>query len=56
MKVRCSEGVANHIGAEPCADIREDIGEASAGERIGEPSSRGAPGCRQEVKGESPMQ
>jgi hypothetical protein len=40
VKVRRSEGVANHTGPEPCADIREDIGEASAGERIGQPSSR----------------
>ena len=40
MKVRCSEGVAIRTGPEPCADICEDICEASAGERIGQPSSR----------------
>ncbi len=40
MKVHCDEGVATHIGPEPCADIREDTGEASVGERIGQPSSR----------------
>lgn len=40
MQVRCDEGVANHIGPEPCAGIREDAGEASAGERAGQPSSR----------------
>ena len=40
MQVSCSEGVANHTGPEPCVGIREDDGEASAGERIGQPSSR----------------
>src|SRR6266496_4863650 len=40
VKVHCDEGVATHIGPEPCADIREDTGEASVGERIGQPSSR----------------
>ena len=40
MKVRCDEGVANHIGPEPCVGIREDAGEASAGERTGQPLSR----------------
>ncbi len=40
MKVHCDEGVATHIGPEPCADIREDTGEASVGESIGQPSSR----------------
>ena len=39
VKVRCDEGVANHIGPEPCAGIREDVGEASVGERIGQPLS-----------------
>ena len=39
MKVHCDEGVANHIGPEPCAGIREDVGEASVGERIGQPLS-----------------
>ena len=40
MKVRCDEGVAIRIGPEPCADIREGAGEASAGVRIGQPLSR----------------
>ena len=40
MKVRRNEGVAIHIGPEPCTGIREDVGEASAGERIGQPLSR----------------
>ena len=39
MKVRCDEGVANHIGPEPCAGVREGIGEALTGERIGQPTS-----------------
>lgn len=39
MEVHCDEGVANHIGPEPCAGIREDVGEASVGERIGQPLS-----------------
>jgi len=40
VQVHCDEGVANHIGPEPCADIREDVGEASAEERAGQPLSR----------------
>jgi hypothetical protein len=40
VEVHCDEGVANHIGPEPCAGIREDAGEASAGDRIGQPLSR----------------
>jgi hypothetical protein len=55
VRVHCDEGVATHIGPEPCADVREDVGEASAGERTGQPLSRGAPGDRQEVDGESPL-
>ena len=39
MRVHCDEGVT-HIGPEPCADVREDVGEASAGERTGQPLSR----------------
>ena len=39
MQVRCDEGIANHIGPKPCAGIREGVGEASAGERIGQPLS-----------------
>ena len=40
MQVRCNEGVAIRIGPEPCAGVREGVGEASAGERIGQPLSR----------------
>ena len=40
MKVHCDEGVATHIGPKPCAGVREDVGEASAGEHIGQPLSR----------------
>ena len=40
MQVHYDEGLANHIGPEPCAGIREDSGEASAGDRIGQPLSR----------------
>ena len=40
MQVHCDEGVATHIGPEPCADLREDVGEASVGERTGQPLSR----------------
>jgi hypothetical protein len=40
VRVRRNEGVATHIGPKPCAGIREDVGEASAGERIGQPLSR----------------
>ncbi len=32
MRVRRDEGVAIRIGPEPCAGIREGVGEASAGE------------------------
>lgn len=40
MEVHCDEGVAIHIGPEPCVVAREGRGEASAGESIGQPSSR----------------
>ena len=40
MQVLCDEGVATHIGPKPCAGVREDVGEASAGEHIGQPLSR----------------
>jgi hypothetical protein len=40
VQVHCDEGAAIHIGPEPCTGIREDVGEASAGERIGQPLSR----------------
>jgi hypothetical protein len=40
VKVHCNEGVAIRIGPEPCVGIREGDGEASVGERIGQPLSR----------------
>ena len=40
VKVRHDEGVANRIGPEPCVGAREGVGEASAGERTGQPLSR----------------
>ncbi len=40
MRVRRNEGVAIHIGPKPRVGIREDVGEASAGECIGQPLSR----------------
>jgi hypothetical protein len=40
VQVHCDEGVANHIGLEPCAGGRETVGEASVGDRIGQPLSR----------------
>jgi hypothetical protein len=39
VKVHCDEGVANHIGPEPCVCAREGRGEASVGESIGQPLS-----------------
>jgi hypothetical protein len=40
VKVRYNEGVAIHIGPEPCIVGREVRDEASAGERTGQPLSR----------------
>jgi hypothetical protein len=40
VKVHYDEGIANHIDPEPCAGIREDVGEASVGEHAGQPLSR----------------
>ena len=40
MQVHCDEGVAIHIGPEPCVHVRESMDEASAGEGIGQPLSR----------------
>ena len=40
MQVHYDEGVAIRIGPEPCVAAREGRGEASAGERIGQPLSR----------------
>jgi hypothetical protein len=40
VQVHYDEGVANRIDPKPCAGIREDAGEASAGGRAGQPLSR----------------
>ena len=40
MQVHYDEGVAIHIGPEPCVGTREGAGEASVGECIGQPLSR----------------
>ena len=40
MQVHCDEGVAIRIGPEPCVGVREDVGEASVGECVGQPLSR----------------
>ena len=39
MKVHYDEGIANHIGPEPCVDVCKGGSEASVGERIGQPLS-----------------
>jgi len=48
VKVHCDEGVAIHIGPEPCVATREGNREASVGERVGRLLSRERtyPGCR----------
>ena len=48
MQVLYDEGVANHIAPEPCMLFREEQDEASAGDRVGWPSSRerSSPGRR----------
>jgi len=43
VRVRYDEGVAIHVGPEPCVSGREARGEASAGDRAGQPSSRESP-------------
>ena len=40
MQVHYEEGVAIHIGPEPCVGVRKDADEASVGEGIGQPLSR----------------
>jgi hypothetical protein len=40
VEVHCDEGGAIRIGPEPCVHARESMGEASAGEGIGQPLSR----------------
>ena len=39
MQVLRDEGVATHIGPEPCVPVREGRGEASVGVCVGQPSS-----------------
>jgi hypothetical protein len=50
VRVSYDEGVANHIGPEACAGVREGVSEALTGERTGqadrERPRRGAPGAR----------
>ena len=43
MRVPYDEGVATRIGPEPCAGVREGVGEASVGECIGQPLNRESP-------------
>jgi hypothetical protein len=43
VQVPYGEGVANHIGPEPCPDVRKGAGEASAGECAGQPLNRERP-------------
>lgn len=40
MEKSNGEGVATHIGPAPCAVVRKDVGEASAGVRAGRVLSR----------------
>jgi hypothetical protein len=40
VQVRYDEELATHVDPEPCADAREDVGEASVGVRAGQPLSR----------------
>ena len=48
MQVPRDEGVAIHIGPEPCVAVREDDDEASVGEGIGRAIQprKPIPGCR----------
>ena len=40
MRVHYDDGLATHIGPDPCAGLREGVGEASVGDCIGQPLSR----------------
>ena len=40
MQVHYGEGIATHTGPKPCVVPREGAGEASVGERTGQPLSR----------------
>jgi hypothetical protein len=49
VKVHHNEGLANHIVPKPCVAAREGVGEASAGVRAGQSTSREiteSSGCR----------
>ena len=48
MRELYTEGPATHGGPESCVDVREDVGEALTGARVGEVLSREiiTPGCR----------
>jgi hypothetical protein len=39
VQVHYDEGVAIHIGPEPCVGVRKEADEASVGEGIGQPLS-----------------
>jgi hypothetical protein len=39
VQVHHDEGIANRIGPESCAVVREDLGEALTGEHLGQPLS-----------------
>jgi len=57
VEVPYGEGVAIHIGPEPCACACKGAGEASAGECIGQPLNRERPiipGCRHSSECGSP--
>jgi hypothetical protein len=43
VEVLYSEGIASHTGPAPCVRARKVTGEASAGDRIGQPLSRERP-------------
>jgi hypothetical protein len=54
VQVHYDEGVAIHIGPEPCVGAREGVGEASAGDRAGqaiEPRKWDNPGRRRRSLG-----
>jgi hypothetical protein len=40
VQVHYDEGLANHIGPEPCGGLREEADEKSVGERVGGVSRR----------------
>jgi hypothetical protein len=40
VRVRRDEGLAIHVDPKPCIVVREDGGEASVGESVGQPLSR----------------